>query len=147
MNDLASKTAARLVAVQCAHQMLMTDLSAKDTFDYYRTNLMGKKQEGDEYVPADIDLLSKILTGVDARRKDLGDMILGSLQQRETKRLPEPLLLAVLLCGAFELMNHHDIDAPIIIKDYLQVADGFFQGGEVKIVNAVLDKLAKGLRG
>lgn len=142
----AQRSAARLVAVQCVHQMLMSDLSAKETYDHYRTHLMGKTQEGDEYIQADIDLLSKILTGVDARRKDLGDMTLGALQQRETKRLPEPLLLAILLCGAFELMSHHETDAPVIIKDYMHVADGFFQGGEAKIVNAVLDRLGKGLR-
>lgn len=143
----ARSSAARLAAVQCVHQMLISPhLTSADTFNHYCSHLMGKSQDGDDYVPADTDLLSRILRGVDERRQTLGDMILGAMQGRETARLPEPLLLAVMLCGAQEILSHHDTDVPLIIKEYMHVADGFFSGNEAKMVNAVLDKLAKSVR-
>ena len=58
----------------------------------------------------------------------------------------EPLLSAILICGTYELLAHGEIDAPIIIADYLHVTHGFFEGSESKLVNGVLDALAKELR-
>jgi N utilization substance protein B len=58
----------------------------------------------------------------------------------------EPLLQAVFLCGAFELMVLQAIDAPIIISDYMHVTHAFFDGGEAKLVNAVLDSIRKTVR-
>ncbi|MEM6781895.1 MAG: transcription antitermination factor NusB, partial [Pseudomonadota bacterium] len=57
----------------------------------------------------------------------------------------EPLLYSILLCGVFEIKNRYDVDIPIIISDYLHVSHAFFEGNEAKLVNAVLDKLAKSL--
>jgi len=62
------------------------------------------------------------------------------------KGIPEKLLQSILLCGIYEIMAHSDVDAPIIINDYVDVAHAFYDGGESKLVNAVLDRATKNLR-
>ena len=50
------------------------------------------------------------------------------------------------MCAACELLINTQIDTPIIINDYLNVAHGFFEQGEVTLINAILDKVAKSAR-
>ena len=134
--------AARLAAVQCLYQMALSDMDERAVYQDYVERRMGKETEGDDYVPADLELLSKILTGVSKNRHTLNDMITGAL---DTKK-PEPLLQSILFCGLYELMFHTDVDAPVIINDYVNVTHGFFDQKEADLINAVLDRQAKNLR-
>ena len=59
----------------------------------------------------------------------------------------DPLLKSILLCGVTELLSHQDIDAPIIIDDYLNVTHAFYEKQQVSFVNGILDKVASTLRG
>ena len=54
----------------------------------------------------------------------------------------------------YELLHRLDVPARVIITEYVEVAGAFFSEDEPKVVNAVLDKLARkhrpkefGLRG
>jgi len=58
----------------------------------------------------------------------------------------EPLLQAILLCGAFELMVLQAIDSPVIISDYIHVTKAFYEDGESKLVNGLLDSMRKTVR-
>ena len=132
----------RITAVQCLYQMALSGLSEREAYQDYVERRMGKEMEGDDYVPADLELLSKILTGVSNNRKTLHEMIVGALNGKQ----PEPLLQAILFCGVYELMSHIDVDAPVIINDYVNVTHGFFDQSEADLVNAVLDRQSKNLR-
>jgi len=134
--------AARLAAVQCVYEMAISSMSSKEAYDHYTGSLMGQDVEGDSYVPADLDLLSKIMTGVSEKRDELREMTLGALNGKK----PEPLLQSILFCGIYELLAHNDIDAPVIINDYVNVAHGFYEQSEANMVNAVLDRQSKNLR-
>ena len=54
--------------------------------------------------------------------------------------------MSIMLCGAYELMVHSDIDAPIVISDYLHVTHAFYDQGEHALVNAVLDSIRQTLQ-
>ena len=138
----ARLTAARLAAVQAVYQMALSDISEKEAYQDYIERRMGQEIEGDQYVPADTALFAAILEGVSKNRDTIRDMVLGALNGKK----PEHLLQAILFCGVFELMNHNDIDAPIIINDYVNVAHGFYDQSEADLINAVLDRQAKNLR-
>jgi N utilization substance protein B len=138
----AKLVAARLAAVQCIYEMAISSMTEKEAYNHYTDSLMGQEVEGDNYVPADLDLLSKILSGVSSKRDELRDMTLGALNGKK----PEPLLQAILFCGIYELLAHNDIDAPVIINDYVNVAHGFYEQSEANMVNAVLDRQSKNLR-
>lgn len=58
----------------------------------------------------------------------------------------EPLLKSILLCGVCELLEHQDIDAPLIINDYLNVTHAFYEQQQVNFVNGVLGKVSSVLR-
>ncbi len=142
----ARNTAARLVAAQCVYDMIITGHSASEVLEDYRDFRMNEPLEGIEFVPANFDLLCKIVRGVADRRTDLVDMVQGALDSRKGTSQPEALLRSVLLCGAYEMLAHTEIDAPLLIAEYNAVADAFFEEAEGKLVHAVLDRLNKALR-
>lgn len=142
----ARNTAARLVAVQCVYDMIITGHSAGEALEGYRDHRHDEIFEEIEFVPADLDLLAKIVRGVEERKIDLLDMVQGALNQREGQTQPEPLLRSLLLCGAYEMLAHSDIDAPLLIAEYQAVSNGFFEDSEAKLVHAILDRLNKVLR-
>ena len=139
----ARKTAARLFTVQAVYQAIQNNVAPNTLYDEYMNFRVGMDLEDGEMVTPDGPMFRSLLSGISERW--------GDLQQMITPRLPasayvEPLLTSILLCGTFELLAHHDIDTPIIISDYLNITAAFFEGTETKLVNGVLDALAKELR-
>jgi len=59
----------------------------------------------------------------------------------------EALLRAVLRAGAFELSSRTDVPARVVVAEYVDVAHAFLDREETGMVNAVLDQLARQLRG
>ena len=58
------------------------------------------------------------------------------------------MLRAVLRAGAYELDHRRDVPARVIVSEYVDVAQCLRrQGDETGMVNAVLDQLARELRG
>lgn len=139
----ARKTAARLFAVQAVYQAIQNKEAPSKLYDEYIQHRIGMDLEEGQMVAPDQPLFRSILSGVTERWGDLQQMISPRLKvQNEV----EPLLTAILVCGAFELLAHPDIDSPIIISDYLNITGSFFESSEPKLVNAVLDALSKELR-
>lgn len=158
---MARRTASRMAAVQAVYQMETAGEDAKTIIEEYRLHRLGKPVDGAEMVLPDGILFGRIVEGVSGRYKELEQVIGAALRKQSRYRgssesgngeeaarpmLPEPLLYAVLLCGACELLAHPETDAPVIISDYIDVAHGFYDGGEPKMVNAVLDTIAKAVR-
>lgn len=142
----ARLTAARLAAVQAIYQMEKNSQKAAEVLKDFSDNRIGYELDGDVMVPADADLLSGIVTGFEARREDVESMLAGALGAEKAGKI-ELLIKTTLYAGICELLVFPGTDAGIIINDYLNVTHAFYEeGGEAKIVNAVLDKLAKTLR-
>ena len=55
-------------------------------------------------------------------------------------------LRALLLCASYELVHTTDVDAAVIVKEYVDLAYAFFSKNEPKMVNALLDSIAKQVR-
>lgn len=144
----ARSTAARLFAVQAVYQAVQLKVPPVSLQEEYIQHRVGMDLEGGDaavaqpMVQPDGVMFTDILRGTTERWNDLQQLITPRLNHASV----EPLLTAILVCGAYELLAHHEIDAPIIIADYLHVTHGFFSGSESKLVNAVLDALAKELR-
>jgi len=148
----ARLSAARLAAVQAVYQMQSSGQSAEAVIKEYVAHRLGKPVEGHKMVAPDAPLFSAIVEGVARREADLKGIIDAIMQDQNSAKARnsdvsvEPLLRSILLCGVFELMAHHETDAPIIITDYLEVTHAFYEGGESKLVNGVLDKAKRNLR-
>lgn len=142
----ARKTAARLASVQVWYQMLISEQNVSTVLQDFIDHRIGFELDGDVFVPADQDMLTKIVHGMRDERPELQEMIHATLTAKKHEAV-EPLLQSILMAGLYELKNHHDIDAGIIIADYLNVTFAFYdKGGETRLINAVLDHFAKALR-
>lgn len=139
----ARKTSARLFAVQAVYQAIQNKEPPSKLCDEYLTFRVGMDLEEGQMVEPDKEMFRSILSGVTERWGDLQQIIKPRLK---VSNEVEPLLTSILVCGAYELLAHKDIDSPIIISDYLDITSGFFEGSEPKLVNAVLDGLSKELR-
>jgi len=140
----ARNSAARLMAVQTVYQMHKNDQGAETAIKEYMEHRSGVDPDGDEMVSPNQEHFSVVVRGVAEHMEQLANMV----QQNRGKELNklEPLLNAVFLCGAFELMVLQVIDHPVIISDYLHVTHAFFDEKEAKLVNAVLDSIRKTVR-
>ncbi len=141
-SQVARNTAARLLAVQAVYQMGLNDQRAQNVIDEYLYHRAGMDVDGAEMVRPDGSLFKRIVVGFSNKNNEIKELIYAKLPEKKSGKL-EPLLESILFCGAYELFAHHDIDSPIIISDYLNVTHSFYDGGESKLVNAVLDAVLK----
>ena len=58
----------------------------------------------------------------------------------------DAILRAILRAGTFELMEEAAVPPRVVINEYVNVAHAFFAGDEPRVVNGVLDALARKLR-
>ncbi len=142
----AKRSAARLAAVQSMYQMQQAGIDSETAIRDYMTYRMGIEEEGTLYVAADTELLKKILEGVQSRHGDIDPILTAALSDNNPLERQEMLIKCLLCCGVFELLDHGDIDAGIIINDYVEVAKSFYDGKEPSFINALLDKIAKTIR-
>lgn len=138
----ARATAARLFSVQAVYQALHSSRQPVSLVDEYLAHHVGMDLEDGEMVTPDQTLFKSIMAGVSHRLDYLQDII----KQRVATPEMDLLLKSILLCGIYEIQSHSDIDAPILISDYLHVTHGFYSGSEAKLVNGVLDAVAKEFR-
>lgn len=146
-------SAARLFAVQAVYQMIKNENSASQAaYDFLNHHIPNAIHQDSDLAEPDEEYFSKIVQGAENREDDLVLILSGAYKEQNNvagiakMKQNEPLLYAILLCGSYELLAHHDVDAPIIIDDYLNVAHAFFEKGEVKLINATLDKVARSVR-
>lgn len=143
--DFRARSAARIVAVQALYQMEMSGASAEEAL----IDQAGREPDPESVgtlVEPDSRFLSEIVRGAAERHGDLDGMIGAALSKDWPLERLEAVLRAILRAGAWELLSRLDIDAPVIITEYVRIAEAFFDGGEPKLANGVLDNLATTLR-
>lgn len=138
----AAALTARLCAVQALYQVWQNRQPIRVVYEEYLLYRSEMVIDGEALVPPDGALLKKILYGVDERLQELEAIVDANLRRDATDRSVEPLLKAILICGAYELLVGN-VDSPIIINDYLNIAHAFYGRGEVALINGVLDSIAK----
>ena len=145
-SKIARSSAARLAAVQAVYQTIANNQSASSVISEYRLHRLGAPVDGEEMITPDGILFETVVKGVYERMNALEDMIVAALQKNNKSKPSEPLLMAILLCGAFELLDNRDVDAPVILSDYLNVTHAFYDQGESRLVNAILDAIKTAIR-
>lgn len=140
------RSAARFAAVQTLYQMEMSGAGAETALLDRARREPDVEVEHGLHVEPDPQFLGELVRGVDARREDVDRMIGAALSKDWPLDRLEAVLRAILRAGAWELLSRPDIDAPVIITEYVKIAEAFFEGGEPKLANGVLDRLATTLR-
>lgn len=145
-SKIARASAARLAAAQAVYQLMTNEQDAAAVINEYRLYRLGKPVDDVEMVTPDGVLFQTIVDGVYNRMSLLLEMIADATGKGGKTTPAEPLLLAIMLCGAWELLANPDVDAPVILSDYLNVTHAFYEQGEAKFVNGVLDTVKKSTR-
>ena len=139
--------AARLAAVQALYQMDIAGTSLNEILAQFEAHWLGGEVEGSKYLPAEAAFFRDVVSGTLREQRTLDPMVDKVLSEGWPLRRIEALLRAVLRAGAYELDHRRDIPARVVVSEYVDVANAFVDRDETGLVNAVLDLLARELRG
>ena len=148
MNQRAqSRSAARLAAVQALYQQEMEGTPLARLLKEFHDHRLGAIIEDIEFADAEVDFFDDVVSGVNARRAEIDDMIAAKLAAGWTlDRLDRPQK-QILRAGTYELLARKDVPVAAIIGEYVDVADAFYEKRERGCVNGLLDAIAKDVRG
>jgi len=145
-NGALARSQARLAAVQALYQMDLAGTDLADVIDEFKTLRMGDLAEDRTVAGADAEHFERILQGVVRRQKELDPVIDAQLAAGWSLGRVDSILRAILRAAAFELIEETGVPVRVVISEYLNVAHAFFAGDEPRVVNGVLDGLARKLR-
>jgi N utilization substance protein B len=138
--------AARLAAVQALYQMDIGGSGVLEVVAEYEAHRLGQEVNGDTYLKADASWFRSIVSGVVRDQRLLDPMIGAALQDDWALSRVDSTVRAILRAGTFELKERRDVPVAVIVTEYVEIAKAFFEDEEPKLVNAVLDRIAKQLR-
>ena len=148
---------ARLAAVQALYLYDLGDNTADEIMLSFITGQLGSQvieenpETGEEkfvnIAHSDEPLFKKIFKYAVDNQKQIDEIISSSLSSDWPEERLEMVLKAILRSGISEMYKRTEVDAPIIICEYVDIAGSFYnQGPESRLVNAVLDRVAKIIR-
>lgn len=152
------KSAARLAAVQATYMIEYGQLPVDEVMKDFINGEVGRyviednsseyeeKEELIEIEPMDTSYFAELTRGVHKEKEQLEKSLAHFLREGWTFERFDGTLRALLLCAAYELVHTTDVDAAVIVKEYVDLAYAFFAKNEPKMVNALLDQIAKKVR-
>lgn len=140
------RSAARLAAVQALYQLDVAGGGAESVVGEFNRYRLGGEVDGARLVEAEPELFGDLVLGVTQRRPEIDALLNGVLSDELPLDKLELLIQAILRAGAYEILARQDIDPPLTISEYVDVANSFFVRRESTIVNGILDRLAREVR-
>ncbi len=147
------KSEARLAAVQATYMIEYGQLPVDEVIKNFVNGEVGRyvidedeltqREELVEVNEMDKPYFTEIVRNVQKNKEALEKAIMSYLAEGYSFERMDGTLRALLLCAMYEIINTHDVDTKVIIKEYVDLAYAFFAKKEPKMVNALLDKIAK----
>lgn len=141
-----SRSAARLAAVQALYQHEMEGTPKAKLLDEFHQHRLGREIEDEQYAEADVDFFDDVVGGTLARREEIDGLLTAKLTENWRLERLDKTLLQILRAGVYELLARADIAVGTAIGEYVDVAHAFFDERDARIVNGVLDAVAKAVR-
>jgi N utilization substance protein B len=138
---------ARLAAVQALYQMDIVGTGLLEVAAEYEAYRLGKEVDGSVYREADAQWFRAILSGVVEHQKEIDPIIGQSLTEDWPLSRLDSTLRAILRAGVYELTKRADVPVAVIVSEYVDIAKAFYDEDEPKLVNAVLDRVSRRVRG
>jgi N utilization substance protein B len=142
----SSRSAARLAAVQALYQMDMTGIDLTEVIAEFETHRLGQEIEGCQYAAAESAFFRDLVNGVVREQLEIDPLIDTQLAQGWRLTRVDSILRAILRGGAYEILERSDVPARVIISEYVDIAHAFFAEEEPKVVNGILDGIARKAR-
>ncbi len=131
-----SRTQARSAAVQALYQWHVTGQTISDIQQQF--------SERSDVSKGQLSYFNELLLGVPRQVENI-DSELKEFVDREIK-LIDPVELAILRLGVYELIYRHDVPYRVILNEGINLAKCFGATDGHKYVNGILDKIACSLR-
>ena len=141
-----ARAAARLAAVQALYQQHMEGTPLARLLDEFHQHRLGHEIEDAQYEKADVAFFDDVVSGVIARQEEIDALLGARLAQGWRLDRLDKTLLQVLRAGCYELLARPDVPTSSAISEYLDVTHAFFDKGDAKFANGVLDAVAKAVR-
>jgi transcription antitermination protein NusB len=141
-----ARSQARLAAVQALYQMDLASTDLNQLITEFAAHRFGEEAEDRTVADADLELFSEIVRGVVARQREIDPPLDAQLASGWRLNRIDSIIRATLRSAMFEFVGRAEVPARAIINEYVEVAKAFFSGDEPKVVNAVLDKVARKAR-
>jgi N utilization substance protein B len=142
----STRSAARLAAVQALYQMDMTAIDLSEVIAEFETHRLGQEVEGCQYREAEPQFFRDIVEGVVRQQRRIDPLVDRHLAEGWRLNRVDSILRAILRAGAYEMLLRKDVPSRVVITEYVDLAHAFFEGEEPKVVNGILDKLAREIR-
>ena len=144
------RTSARVAAVQALFQGEQAQTPAETVIDEFVRHRLGADPgtgfEDGRSPDAHVPLFARIVRTATQQQDTLDGMLAAVLDEEWPITRLDPVLRALIRCGAAELWMADGPPARVVINEYLDIAHGFFDGAEPAMANGVLDQLARRLR-
>jgi N utilization substance protein B len=141
-----ARSAARLGAVQTLFQMELSEQDVDGAIRDYMDHRSGAEIDGVQYAEADAKLLDSVVRGAVEHQIAIDGALDKCLPDEWPLHRVDSILRAVFRAAGFELLMRRDIPVRVTVSEYVDVARAFFDGAEVGMANAVLDRLARAAR-
>lgn len=142
----APRTAARLAAVQALYQMDMTGTDANQVISEFLDHRLRDGNGDDGAEETDGPYFKDIVLGVVKTQREIDPVLSEHLAKGWHLSRIDSILRAILRSAAYEITKRTDVPAKVIINEYLDIAHAFFETEEPKVVNGILDALARAQR-
>ncbi|KQY20087.1 antitermination protein NusB [Rhizobium sp. Root482] len=146
IKQVNQRGAARLAAVQALYQMDVGGTGVLEIVAEYEAHRLGQEVDGETYLKADASWFRSIVAGVVRDQRTLDPLIGTALQDDWALSRQDSTVRAILRAGTFELVERKDVPVAVIVTEYVEIAKAFFAEDEPKLVNAVLDRIARTIR-
>jgi N utilization substance protein B len=143
--DIA-RSRARLATVQALYQMDLAETDLIEVIEEFKQHRLSGSGEGGSMADADLEHFAQVLRGVVQRQREIDPLIDQQLATGWRLARIDSIVRAILRAATFELIELPEVPARVVISEYIEVARAFFEGDEPKLVNGVLDQLARKLR-
>ncbi len=141
-----SRASARLKAVQALYQMELGSEDVGEVMAQFAGQGLSNEPGQEKIVSPDWPFFESLVMGIVNEQRQLDPKINESLARGWTLARIDATVRAILRAGCFELSDRKDVPAKVVINEYVEIAHSFFAGEESKLINGVLDRLARELR-
>lgn len=146
MSAHASRSVARLAAVQALYQMEVSSIGVEHVIREFTDHRFDRDIEGVTLASADEAFFAELVRGVVAHQAKVDAAIVKRLAEGWRLERLDATVRAILRAGAFELSQRSDVPTEVVIDEYVEVAKSFFEGTEPGFVNGALDAVARDVR-
>lgn len=145
-----SSTMARLTAVQGLYEIEMTNTSIDNIFKDFAERRWDNNTIPDKITDDNNRLalpnkkkFTAIIKGVIINQNHINSILDKALSENICFVRLDSLIKSILLCATYEICYESSTPNKVVLNEYINITNAFYEQNESSLVNGVLDRIAK----